>query len=138
VGEIKYRYVYKHKKDGDFQYDYFTIAQIESGYAKECIVEMKEDGYTVVSRDQYTSLNDKNGKEGYEADILATPVGRAVIRFGEHSQPPQGRERHIGFYLEFEYEDDNEVYRKDIGYWMPQSVIIGTVHDNPEPLKEVE
>jgi hypothetical protein len=135
VREIKFRYVYKNKKDEDFQYDFFTLAQIESGYAKDCINVMKGDGYTVVSRNQYTGLIDKNGKEGYESDILATPISRAAIRFGEYSQP-MGREKHIGFYLEFEYEDDCEVYRKDIGYWMPQSVIIGTLYDNPELLKE--
>ncbi|MGE5631412.1 MAG: YopX family protein [Caulobacteraceae bacterium] len=84
---------------------------------------------------QYAGLNDKNGKEGYESDILNTPGGKAIIRFGEYTSP-SGLDKHVGFYLEFLDGNYAGLYRKDIGYWMPRSEIIGDAWDNPELLKE--
>lgn len=85
---------------------------------------------------QYTGLRDKAKNKAYEDDIIDTPVGKAMIKFGEYSQPT-GREWHVGFHLEFELEQDIATLRKDIGFWMPQSRIIGNTHDNPELLGNI-
>lgn len=68
--EIRYRYVYKHKKDGDIQTEIFSLNKIENGYAKEHIGWMKKDGYKLVSRDEFTGMNDRNRKEICESDII--------------------------------------------------------------------
>lgn len=81
---------------------------------------------------QYTGLKDKNNKDGYESDIIVTSVGKAIICFGEYSQSLGSQEYHMGYYLKFEFEELVDVYRKDIGFWLPQSKIIGNLYENPE------
>lgn len=34
-------------------------------------------------------------------------------------------------------QDKNDVYRRGLGYWLPHSLIIGNIHENPELLQEV-
>jgi hypothetical protein len=105
---------------------------------KKCIID-GEDCYLVdpATVGQYTNLRDKTKNKAYEDDIIDTPVGKAIIKFGEYSQPT-GREWHTGFYLQFELELHIATLRKDLGYWMPQSRIIGNVHDDKELLEVAE
>lgn len=82
---------------------------------------------------QFTGLQDKNGKETFTGDILDTPVGKATIRFGPYSQPSD-IEYHQGFSIDFECEESSAMYRKDIGYWLLKSVVIGNIHERPHLL----
>jgi uncharacterized phage protein (TIGR01671 family) len=105
--------------------------EIDDGSGNELPDFYEVDPETV---EQYTGTKDKNGKEAFTDDILETPAGKAVIKFGEYSQPTGGDNYHIGFYLEFEHEEI-DILRKDIGYWLPKSTVIGNIHDNPELLE---
>ncbi|HBC94348.1 MAG TPA: hypothetical protein DCZ10_15975 [Pelotomaculum sp.] len=70
MNETKLRYVYKHKRDGDWQYDYFTLDEIESGKAAEMVRAIKRDGYELIARDRFIGVGDKNGVEVYEGDHI--------------------------------------------------------------------
>lgn len=95
------------------------------GYLPGTIIEV--DPATV---GQDTSRKDKNGKEGYRSDIIKTRVGLATIEFGEYTGI-DGKGKHIGFYVRFVDEHDRDIYRDDLGWWLPESEIIGNIHDNP-------
>lgn len=80
---------------------------------------------------QFTGLRDKNGKDIYEGDVLILPAGDAVVKFGNY-HPPCGGESHVGFYTDFVNSENNDRYRKDIGFWIPYSIIMGNIYENPE------
>jgi uncharacterized phage protein (TIGR01671 family) len=65
--EVKFRYGYTDGKSWFFKS--FTLDQIEGGYQYDEISDqpLLRD-YRIKSRDEYTGLKDKNGKEIYEGD----------------------------------------------------------------------
>ncbi|MBU2704128.1 putative phage protein (TIGR01671 family) [Sporomusaceae bacterium BoRhaA] len=83
---------------------------------------------------EYTGLKDKNGAEGCQDDILDTHVGKAVIKLGKYGGTGDIEHYNVGFYVDFLDRFTNSAYRHELGYWLPQSVIIGNIHDNPELL----
>lgn len=101
-------------------------------------------GY-VVDREtvcQYTGIEDKNKKEIFENDILkiSNEVDNgilAVVKFGEYNSPfcSDNFGGHLGFYLEF--QEKNDVLRKDFLYWCKNEYIevVGNIFDNPELLE---
>jgi len=46
-------YVFKHRVDGDFQYETFSINEVEDGRAKIYINAMLKDGYGLVERNYF-------------------------------------------------------------------------------------
>ncbi|XZI03019.1 YopX family protein (plasmid) [Clostridium perfringens] len=87
---------------------------------------------------QYTGLKDVNGKEVYEGDIIPFHLDsnvKGVVKFGEYTdwnckRPTQ----HIGFYVDFTGEH-KRINRKDLGYWVEVSYVIGNIYENPELLE---
>ncbi len=73
---------------------------------------------------QYTGLKDKNGKEIYEGDIMATPNGhKGVVTYDEC--------QYILASSKGEYENDMFYKVKNHG-----AEVIGNIYENPELLKE--
>jgi len=124
--KYKFRYVFKHKKDGDCQYLFFTIEEIENGYAKEMIYAMKQDGYTLVDRNEFTGLKDKNGKQIYEGDVLINPKD---IR-GEIKYVPE----YAAFLAYWKHDGECGYDYLDKGILM-KCEVIGNIYENPELLK---
>jgi uncharacterized phage protein (TIGR01671 family) len=87
---------------------------------------------------QYTGLKDKNEKEIYEGDIMPYHFDenkKGIVKFGPYRNPCDDKHAlHIGFYLEF----NDEVLRKDLGYWIKTTFIKGNVYENPELLQSSE
>jgi YopX protein. len=83
---------------------------------------------------QYTGRKDKKNIEAFESDILCTIAGKAVIRLGEYGGAGDTEHYHVGFYVDFIDSFKNRTYRHELGYWLPQSEIIGNTVDNPELL----
>lgn len=88
---------------------------------------------------QFTGLTDKNGKKAFEHDVIQHHFGDeiGVIRYGEYRNPfgDDNFGRHVGFYVDWVSGKDSELLRKDLGYWMNITEIIGNIHDNPELLE---
>lgn len=90
---------------------------------------------------QYTGLKDIKGTEVYEGDIIPFHLdssAKGVVKFGEYTdwnckRPTQ----HIGFYVDFTGEH-KRINRKDLGYWVEVSYVIGNIYENPELLRSEE
>lgn len=87
---------------------------------------------------QYTGRTDKNGVEIYEGDLIpymfnAKKLG--VVKYGEYQNICDDEfSGHIGFYVEWQDKQLRSMNRKDLGYWIKVSSVVGNIYENPEQL----
>jgi len=122
--EIKFRY---RVDQGYFRGDrviatfIFTIDQIEERNGEYNAVL---ENYKIVSRNLFTGLKDKNGKEIYEGDICSMKSFDTYVKGEVRYQPPEFCLRTANDYWELDYGDPAYIEIK----------IIGNIYENPELL----
>ena len=88
---------------------------------------------------QFTGLTDKNGRKAFEHDVIMHHFSYAVgvIKYGEYRNPwnDDSYTGHVGFYVDWVTGEEHKFLRKDLGYWLNTTQIVGNIHDNPELLE---
>lgn len=126
--DIKFRYVYRNVDTNEIKIVIKDIVQIEKDN------EPYLDGWVLISRDEFTGLTDKNGKEIYEGDILEYDTGkRYVVVYSIEAFDSGTNEHYIGAYM---LRDDHNFHELICNVTRPYKYaeIIGNIHDNPELL----
>lgn len=97
---------------------------------------LQSEDWTVM---QYTGLQDRNGKEIYEGDIITNEwcfiYYPSIVRFGRYKSSDMSSYYecgHLGFYIEHPCD---KLSRKDILYFANQCEVIGNIYENPELLE---
>ena len=105
MGEIKFRYVWKHKETGRIIIEIYDIEEIETTGISDISWNSYNQKHELISRDRYTELKDKkrtkeypDGQEIYEGDQIGIFSGIAwEVKYGKYIDHNQ---EHYGFYLE--------------------------------------
>ena len=128
--EIKFRYRHKSTTSDYIAVDIVTLEEL---YRGEYMSGLRETAHwEFLSRDEFTGLHDKNGKEIYEGDILrncSCTCGREnCVHFDGELLYVVAWTRDTGFSpFNNGYESDNYKSSKN-------KVIIGNIYENPELL----
>lgn len=88
---------------------------------------------------QFTGMTDKDGRKAFEHDVIMHHFSYAVgvIKYGEYRNPwgDDSYTGHVGFYVDWVTGEEHKFLRKDLGYWLKTTQIVGNIHDNPELLE---
>jgi len=115
--EIKFRYILKYKDK--LRIVFATIEEIEMGKMDDYLMSKSalfREKDKIISRDLYTGIKDKKGKEIYEGDIM----GNSLREKGEVKWEAIG----------FNWGDNFSIGNGDID----DIEVIGNIYENPELL----
>lgn len=128
--KIKFRYVYRNLDTDEIKTEIKDITQIEKDS------EPYLDRWVLISREEFTGLVDRNGKEIYENDVLEYDTGkRYVVVYSTEGLDSNTNDFYIGAFM---LKDDRNFHELICSVTRPYkySVIIGNIFDNPELLNE--
>ncbi|CAI6293840.1 MULTISPECIES: YopX family protein [Bacillus] len=132
---IKIRYTFRHKGSGNIEMKWYSIGQLEERAAAK-LSPVFSDEYELISRDLYTGLKDKNGREIYEGDIIVYEIDNGI-----------GVERYCGKVFWSENEGEYKTcfgwlieYVNTVGFdglsraaiYNDELEVVGNIYKNPE------
>ena len=139
--EIKYRFVFKHKKDGDYYFEHWTLDEVLFGVGerkqdvRELIAALRKDGYELVDQNRFSALRDKNGREIYEKDILkwkCSKSGDETVR--DYTTTLEWGDIPCGYRIVI--HDKGEKWATNRSWWNDDDrEVIGNIYDDPTLLK---
>lgn len=127
---IKFRIRMEHKYNKDIE---IIVASFEDFITPKSNFRQLIDGgfWNVLSKDEYTGLKDKNGKEIYEGDIMVNPHDNKPMGFIKYMP-------HCVFVIKrFKGTTwhDLSAHRKEGEKWKSYFEVIGNIYENKELLK---
>ena len=129
--EIKFRYRVKDLNDGRIITWYKSLEEVEDG-----LIILTNKTYKTLSRDEYTGLLDKNGKEIYEGDLIGRDNVKAICKIIWSDEFMSFRMQET-FWRVDPPEDGRRVVDFAIDNWMRKDLeIIGNIYENPKLVKE--
>ena len=139
-----------HKFSGEWVYGYYRNNDNGNAFITETLDELdnyifEETEIDVNTLGQYTGLEDKNGKEIYEGDIVRLKMKYeddediiGAVKFGTflHSKCREYTCYHYGYYIDYKWQDNTgyDLYEAFINISIEYCEVIGNIYDNPELL----
>lgn len=116
--EIKFDLIYK--GETGFHHKKYHLCELMRGISKICDIH---DIMELVAERQYTGIQDKNGVEIYEGDILSKDGSNYPVNYSFHEFNIDG------------YDNGDYYHGEDNGYHDWESFeVIGNIYENPELL----
>lgn len=137
--EIKFRYVWRRKEGGHVYVNIVPVECLELKGDQPAVHSINLDVWELVSRDQFTGLLDRDGKEIFEGDILGGhPHATVYVRWSNISACFESVMDYMGF-----NDDDEPVPRESAGLLCNDLAdcgdawsVIGNIHESPELLEK--
>lgn len=126
--KIKFRYICKDVTGRIFTL-FTDIEDLEQGRFNICSIGLIQG---IVTRNLFTTILDKNGKEMYEGDVLGeSGLGNLLVRIGLYDNG-KSYEAHIGGYGWYLQNLQGEVFGITYIDLYKNHPIIGNIYENPE------
>lgn len=139
--EIKFKYVFKHRKDGDYQLEIYTLDEIQERNFFMYIEYWNKVGYELIDRLLFTEIKDKENNEIYDDSILYS-TSQLYSDFGR-----KPTETYDNTYLKIIWMKDSwgckviksnfrkvGLQTKGIEITANNSIVVGDIYSNPELL----
>ncbi|MGY4689316.1 YopX family protein [Salibacterium sp. K-3] len=135
--EPKFRYIVQHIDSGNIEVKHYYLNQIEQATLTSLSPAFLAD-YEMLSRDQYTGIDDEDDNEIYEGDIIYF----TVFDIEDNDTQYQGVVTFAGGMFQLWKSVESEFYGSDGPfelYWVHMQddalKLLGNIHENPELLE---